>query len=113
MPWYSGETPYELAAAPLTLDEGEERSVDWVVPWDGEHDGMSDAWEEEVGLDPSRDDGAEDPDQDGVDNLREYWLGSDPFDVREDARCGGCGTPSAGGGWGFWLLGLVWAGRRA
>ena len=47
------------------------------LPIDDDHDGMSDAWEREHGLDPNQND-AVSFDQDGVNNLTEYQLQSDP-----------------------------------
>ncbi len=45
---------------------------------DDDQDGMPDTWELEHGLDPTRDDGGEDLDQDGLSNLEEYLAGSAP-----------------------------------
>lgn len=78
--------PHPIRAAVFQLKPGEHRQgMDLVVPRDDDHDGMSDRWEERWGLDPSLDDAAEDPDGDGLANLDEYLLGSDPL------RGPGCG----------------------
>jgi len=45
---------------------------------DADGDGMEDAFEEILGLDPTRNDALEDPDQDGIQNLDEYDAGSNP-----------------------------------
>jgi hypothetical protein len=45
---------------------------------DDDNDGMPDAWELSYGLDPLQDDSAADPDGDGVSNINEYNLGSQP-----------------------------------
>ena len=51
---------------------------------DSDGDGMPDGWELEHGLDAATDDGAADPDADGLDNLTEYGLGTDPGDDDSD-----------------------------
>lgn len=65
--------------------------LDVVLARDFDHDAMGDAWEEANGLDPGRDDAAEDADADGYSNLEEYLLGTDPNDASDgpDGRCGG------------------------
>jgi len=65
--------------------------VDIVLPDDGDHDGMDDDWEETWGLDPTRDDGGEDPDEDGYTNLEEYQLGTRPLEAGDERGLGGCG----------------------
>lgn len=45
---------------------------------DGDRDGMHDFWEQEWGLDWERDDHSEDPDGDGLSNLEEYVMKTDP-----------------------------------
>jgi len=45
---------------------------------DDDNDGMPDSWESLYGLDPLKDDAADDPDGDGVSNIDEYNLGSEP-----------------------------------
>lgn len=100
----------ETDADYLHVPEGGELPGIDVVLWiDGDHDGMGDTWEGENGLDPSRDDAAEDPDGDGFTNYEEWILGSNPQD-RDGGGPGGCGC----GGGAAWVLvpfGL-WAGRR-
>lgn len=83
--------------------------VDLVVPVDVDHDGMDDAWEQSRGLDPTRDDGAEDPDGDGYSNLEEYQLGTNPTAQSDEGALGGCNNPLS---LSFLLLPLVGLGRR-
>ncbi len=45
---------------------------------DADRDGMDDAWEMAQGLDPLVNDRAGDPDGDGLTNIREFMLGTDP-----------------------------------
>lgn len=76
----------------LSLASGEVRDgVDLVLPRDDDHDEMGDRWEEDNGLDPSRDDSQEDPDGDGVNNLAEYRLGTDPNTADAATTARGCG----------------------
>ena len=107
--WYP-DTPNELDAELLDVEGGDLVQLDWVMPADSDHDDMSDAWEEANGLDVGRDDADEDPDQDGLTNLEEYWMGTDPFEQDVDpTRCGGCsGSPTVG----VWLAGLLLLRRR-
>lgn len=51
---------------------------------DSDGDGMTDAFEEAYGLDPSLDDSALDADGDGLSNLREYEIGSSPLSSDTD-----------------------------
>ena len=105
--------PDSSRAEAVVLAEGEHReALDVVMPRDDDHDGMSDRWEVSNGLDPSRDDSAEDPDGDGVSNLDEYLLGTDPN--QKDAAGGGCGCGSAARPRLPWLalLGLLLVGQR-
>lgn len=56
--------------------------------WDG--DGMPDAWEADDGLNPfDASDAHTDLDNDGVDNLTEYWQGRDPTKRAVPDRDGG------------------------
>lgn len=96
----------------LDLAGGEHvAGLDFAMPRDDDHDGMSDRWELSWGLDDTRDDSAEDPDGDGYTNLEEYLLGTDPLSA--DAGGGGCGcSRSAGSGAAVFLLPLLGLWRR-
>jgi hypothetical protein len=88
-------------------------AVEWNpgLPPDHDHDGMDDVWESDHDLDPTRDDGDEDTDDDGFTNAEEYLLGTDPrAAVEEEGECGGCSSGSAG----LLVLPLVpwWTRRR-
>ena len=97
----------------IDLGEGEGLALDFALPVDSDHDGMGDSWEEANGLDPTRDDAAEDPDADGLTNLEEYLQGSDPFSDEGGEGCG-CGGRGGGtdGGLAIFLLPLLRFRRR-
>lgn len=87
--------------------------IDFVLPGDDDHDGMSDSWERENGLDPTRDDAAEDADGDGFLNIDEYYLGTDPTNAAGGGPGCGCGGKGeAGAIVGLGLLGALRRRRR-
>ncbi|MFZ5479196.1 MAG: carboxypeptidase regulatory-like domain-containing protein [Myxococcota bacterium] len=99
----------EEAAGYRDVDLGETvDGVDFTLPRDDDHDTMGDAWEAEHGLDPERDDAADDADGDGYTNVEEWLAGTDPTDVTVEEKCG------CGGGKAAWLLpvALLQARRR-
>ena len=75
-------------------------NVDVALWIDADHDAMGDTWEAANGLDPTRDDAAEDPDGDGYPNYDEWILGSNP----QDAASGPPGACGCGGGTATLLL---------
>jgi hypothetical protein len=75
----------------LVLAGGVTQRWDPTLGQDNDHDAMDDAWEEASGLDPTVDDSALDPDGDGLTNLDEYLLDTDPYDAANGRSCG-CAT---------------------
>jgi hypothetical protein len=75
----------------INIDQPEQNH-DLILPIDDDHDEMSDAWEEDNGLDSSRNDAQEDPDEDGVSNLEEYRNQSNPTEISPST----CGCQSSG-----------------
>jgi hypothetical protein len=113
--WVDLYYPDELDSgfsAPVTLAAGQHLTWNAELPPDQDQDQMDDVWEADAGLDPERDDSAEDPDRDGITNLEEYHLGTDP--TSEDASPGGCGCGDGRAtfvvvAWPLW----AWRRRRA
>lgn len=101
-------TPDPLRKVGVAVRGGDVIRWDVTLPLDADRDGMADRWERENGLDPTRADAGDDPDDDGWTNLIEYWEDSDPF----TPRGGGCASVPAGSvGW--WVLLLpLWLRRR-
>jgi len=65
--------------------DGEQDYVTSPVKWDTDDDQMPDGWEVANSLDPTNAvDSTEDPDNDQLDNLREYQAGTDPNDSDTD-----------------------------
>jgi hypothetical protein len=71
-----------------------ENNHDVLLPIDDDHDAMPDVWEEEFGLDPQRDDAQDDPDNDGISNLDEYYNQSNPNEPQRSSSCGCSGSES-------------------
>ena len=68
------EFPYDADEHLDTDGDGEGNNADT----DDDNDGMPDTWELLYGLDPLKDDAADDPDGDEISNINEYNLGSEP-----------------------------------
>jgi len=70
---------------PAEDPQGSPFSVDVVTTIvDSDGDGMSDEWESANGLDPLTNDADDDPDADGLSNLNEMLLGTDPNNLDSD-----------------------------
>ena len=90
-------TPNPDWARTLTLTDGQqEDDLVLVVARDADLDEMSDVWELEHDLDPTRaEDAWEDPDRDGYVNLDEYRMGTDPHEGTPDLATCGCASTSS------------------
>ncbi len=121
VPVYWPGTVDPLIAEPLNTKASEPiHEIRLTMPRDSDHDAMGDRWERRYSLDTSRDDSTEDPDLDGLTNLMEYRLRTDPR-VPEgewvvEGGCRGCTMTAARRPSASWLLVLLaplWARRRA
>ena len=100
---------FELGTYPRLLDsdfdgksDGAEQTFGYdPLAWDTDSDSMPDGWEAATGLDPLRRDAAEDVDEDGIPNLKEFEIQTDPLSadspgaivyVDDDAAAGGDGS---------------------
>ena len=72
------QSPFESES--IFLKEKEIYRNDIVLFVDSDHDKMSDQWEQSVGLQVGVDDANEDPDEDGISNLEEFYEQSNPLD---------------------------------
>jgi chitodextrinase len=81
---FSGVSFQGHPAANVTLDDLY-AGVENPLFTDAESDGMDDAWEIAHGLDPTIDDRNADPDHDGLTNIQEYLLATDPQAADTDA----------------------------
>jgi|GEM_PF-5628620 len=72
--------PGIIANLRVADDDGGTGQMLFVIPTDRDDDGdgLGDRWEEEFGLDPTRDDAGEDGDGDGLSNAEEYAQQTDP-----------------------------------
>ncbi|MBI3180725.1 MAG: tandem-95 repeat protein, partial [Myxococcales bacterium] len=73
-----GLQPVELKVTDTAGLEDTQRFTLAVAYRDADNDGMADTWEQQQGLDPTRNDAAEDPDGDGLTNLQEFNQGTRP-----------------------------------
>ncbi|MBM75442.1 MAG: hypothetical protein CMK59_08565 [Proteobacteria bacterium] len=62
----------------ITLEDLENIQLNFVLLQDNDHDNMGDAWEQGYGLDTNTDDSSLDLDEDGLTNLEEFYLQSNP-----------------------------------
>ena len=72
------QSPFESEI--IYLKEKEIYREDIILFVDSDHDKMSDQWEQSVGLQIGVDDANEDPDEDGIPNLEEFYEQSNPLD---------------------------------
>ncbi len=95
----SGEARQEHFSKFTLGDETAEtgtRVPDYLAIADTDHDGIPDGWEAEHGLNKDVADADADPDQDGVDNLHEYFARTDPRSPQSVFRLNGMTRTASG-----------------
>jgi hypothetical protein len=105
--WPDARAEDDAGALALSAEAVED---EWVltIARDDDHDGMGDAWEAANGLDPARDDSADDPDRDGIPNGDEWRADTAPQAADGPTPCG-CHGGSAGA---LVLIPALWRRRR-
>ncbi len=92
--WPSEEDPLMASPIQINLSNPVDR-FRFILATDNDHDQMSDRWERRYDLDTERDDADEDPDNDGLSNLVEFRMRTDPLAPEgywEITRTCGCTT---------------------
>jgi len=79
-----GVTPAPTSGVVYVVDTGNDRIQRFNTVIDADADGMDDAWEENNGLDSSVNDALNDDDGDGIYNIGEYRLQTNPQEVNTD-----------------------------
>lgn len=96
--WYDTARSSEDARLLAAVSGEHLEALNFSMPHDDDHDNMGDLWEAANGLDPTRDDSAEDADGDGYSNLQEWIWDSDPTGTSGLPGECACGTGGAAGG---------------
>ena len=104
-----------LMASSMHIDQSQPvKQIQFTMPRDDDHDEMGDRWERRYKLDPNRNDAFEDPDDDGLPNLYEYRMRTDPHQAEgywvTETSCGCASTQPKNGLW--WMLVGLFALRR-
>ena len=105
-----------LMSTPIYIDQSHPvQNIQFTMPRDDDHDQMGDRWERRYQLDLNKNDAFEDPDDDGLPNLYEYRMRTDPHQAEgywvTETSCGCASTPNRNSLW--WLLiGLFAFSRR-
>jgi MYXO-CTERM domain-containing protein len=104
-----------LMASSIHIDPSQPvQNIQFTMPRDDDHDDMGDRWERRYNLDLNRNDAFEDPDDDGLPNLYEYRMRTDPHQAEgywvTETSCGCASAPPKNSLW--WLLVGLFAIRR-
>ena len=87
IPYCSNDVGYLIPDLPVISIP--QQAIDTIVILrDDDQDGMSTQWELDWGLNPNINDASDDPDNDGLSNLEEYYANSNPFDPEPKSNCG-------------------------
>ena len=91
---YYPDTPDPKESVRRFVEAQSQQSIHFTMPKDADKDGMADNWERDVGLDADRNDATEDPDEDGISNLDEYYADSNPLEEKQGCNCSNTSSAS-------------------